>query len=457
MPTATARRWRSELVLTFAQADIRTFGGSEWSALTDMRDLGFRFGVEDVTDFDYEFTALCAAGFAFVKLDAATLLAGLAAPNGTMAADEVCRNLSELGLTLIVGNIDDEAMRGRVLDAGVPLGQGGSVRSARAGRRRRLCRSGPRSRLRFTRAAARQMPCRRPRPLLTPPSRSSARSRRSPSGTSAWLVDIWGVIHNGVRPFTDACAACARYREGGGIVVLVSNSPRPNDGVAAQLDGIGVPRASWDAIVTSGDVARTLIARYAGRPILSHRTRARSGDTSPGSTSKRVTADGAEAIVCTGLFDDERETPDDYAATLQQCLARGLPMICANPDVMVERGGRMIYCAGAIARAYEALGGKVEYAGKPYAPIYALTFATLEKLKPGSADKAKLLAIGDGVGTDIAGAAEAGVRSVFVASGVHVKGGLDAKAVEALFPPAFAAPHRGHDARSPGNSAASVA
>jgi EAL domain-containing protein (putative c-di-GMP-specific phosphodiesterase class I) len=114
----------AELVLTFAQADIRTFGGSEWSALTDMRDLGFRFGVEDVTDFDYEFTALCAAGFAFVKLDAATLLSGLAAPNGTMAADEVCRNLSELGLTLIVGGIADETVRGQVIAAGVPLGQG---------------------------------------------------------------------------------------------------------------------------------------------------------------------------------------------------------------------------------------------------------------------------------------------------------------------------------------------
>jgi cyclic-di-GMP phosphodiesterase TipF (flagellum assembly factor) len=114
----------SELVMTFAQADVRTFGGSEWSALTDMRDLGFRFGVEDVTDFDYEFTALCAAGFAFVKLDAATLLAGLAAPNGTMSGEEVCRNLSELGLTLIVDNIGDEAVRAQMLAAGVPLGQG---------------------------------------------------------------------------------------------------------------------------------------------------------------------------------------------------------------------------------------------------------------------------------------------------------------------------------------------
>ncbi len=113
-----------DLVLTFAQADVRTFGGSEWSALTDMRDLGFRFGVEDVTDFDYEFTVLCAAGFAFVKLDAATLLAGLAAPNGAMSAEEVCNNLSELGLTLIVTGIDDEDIRDKVAAAGVPLGQG---------------------------------------------------------------------------------------------------------------------------------------------------------------------------------------------------------------------------------------------------------------------------------------------------------------------------------------------
>lgn len=114
-----------ELVLTFAQADVRTFGGSEWSALTDMRDLGFRFGVEEVSDFDYEFTALCAAGFAFVKLDAATLIGGLAAPGGSMAADEVCRSLSELGLTVVVTNVNDEATRDRVLAAGVPLGQGG--------------------------------------------------------------------------------------------------------------------------------------------------------------------------------------------------------------------------------------------------------------------------------------------------------------------------------------------
>jgi HAD superfamily hydrolase (TIGR01459 family) len=252
-------------------------------------------------------------------------------------------------------------------------------------------------------------------------------------GMSAWLTDIWGVMHNGVRPFADACAACARFRASGGIVVLVSNSPRPNDSVAAQLDGIGVPRAAWDAIVTSGDVARTLIGGYAGRPVY-HIGPQRDLATFAGLDIKRVLPEAADVIVCTGLFDDERETPADYTEALGACRARDLLMVCANPDLMVERGGRMIYCAGAIARAYEEMGGKVEYAGKPYLPIYELTFATLESLKPGSSDKTRLLAIGDGIHTDIAGAAAAGVRSVFVASGVHVKGGLDAGAIAALFP-----------------------
>ncbi len=252
-------------------------------------------------------------------------------------------------------------------------------------------------------------------------------------GTSAWLVDIWGVIHNGVRPFEDACAACARYREGGGLVVLVSNSPRPHPSVLAQLDGIGVPRTTFDAIVTSGDVARTLVSGYTGRQVL-HIGPERDLGIFAGLDIELVQPEDADAVVCTGLFNDEHEGPDDYTEILSACLAQRLPMICANPDIMVERGGRMIYCAGAIARAYEGAGGDVAYAGKPYLPIYDLTFATLEGLKAGSSEKAGLLAIGDGVATDISGAAAAGIRSVFVASGVHVKGGLDAVAVDELFP-----------------------
>lgn len=253
-------------------------------------------------------------------------------------------------------------------------------------------------------------------------------------GTSAWLVDIWGVIHNGVKPYLDACAACARFREAGGLVVLVSNSPRPHASVLAQLDGIGVPRTTFDAIVTSGDVARTLVSAYAGQAVL-HIGPERDLGIFAGLDIARVEPEAADAVVCTGLFNDEHETPDDYTDILTACLARRLPMICANPDIVVERGGRMIYCAGSIARAYEGAGGEVALAGKPYLPIYDLTFATLEGLRAGSSDKSRLLAIGDGLATDIAGAAAVGVRSVFVASGVHVPGGLDADAVEALFPP----------------------
>lgn len=252
--------------------------------------------------------------------------------------------------------------------------------------------------------------------------------------TSAWLVDIWGVMHNGVEPFVPACEACRTFRDGGGLVVLVSNSPRPREGVAAQLDRIGVPRTAYDAIISSGDVARTLIEAYAGRAVL-HLGPERDLPIFAGIDVRRVGAEQADAVVCTGLYDDERETPNDYAQTLTACASRGLPLICANPDLTVERGGRIIYCAGAIAQAYERLGGAVTYAGKPYLPIYDLALATLERMRPGSSDRSRLLAIGDGVRTDLAGAAAAGVRSLFVASGVHVAGRLDDTALEALFPP----------------------
>jgi HAD superfamily hydrolase (TIGR01459 family) len=250
--------------------------------------------------------------------------------------------------------------------------------------------------------------------------------------TFAWFADIWGVMHNGVRPFPEACDACERFRQQGGIVLLLSNSPRPREGVAQQLDRIGVPRTSWDVIVSSGDVARTMIERYAGRPIL-HLGPERDLAIFAGLDVERVGPDRAKAVVCTGLFDDDRETPADYAVTLAACTKRALPMICANPDIEVERDGRLVYCAGALARAYESLGGKVDYAGKPYLPIYELAFATLQSLRPGAGEPSRVLAIGDGIHTDIAGAMAAGVRSVFVASGLHASGGLDASSLEALF------------------------
>lgn len=235
-----------------------------------------------------------------------------------------------------------------------------------------------------------------------------------------WFVDIWGVMHNGVRPFATSVAACEAFRKQGGTILLVTNSPRPRESVARQLNSIGVARSAYDGIVSSGDVSRSLIEFWGGEPIL-HIGPERdlpifaNLQASPGAS----VADAAVAV-CTGLYDDEKETPDHYAQMLANLKSRDVPMICANPDQKVERDGRLIYCAGAIARAYEALGGNVSYAGKPFQPIYdlALELGTDTRGKPVAKDR--VLAIGDGVSTDIAGAANFGIRSVFIASAVDV-------------------------------------
>jgi HAD superfamily hydrolase (TIGR01459 family) len=251
----------------------------------------------------------------------------------------------------------------------------------------------------------------------------------------AWLVDIWGVMHNGVKPFVPAVSACEKFRAAGGTVLLLSNAPRPASGVAAQLDRIGVARTAWDAIVSSGDAARAFVSAYAPGPVF-HLGPERDLSIYDGLGVSRGPADAAKAIVCTGLFDDETETPGTYTALLKSCNARGLPMVCANPDLTVERGGRIIYCAGAVAGAYEALGGHVTYAGKPHLPVYDMAFAELALLRGHDVSREAVLAIGDGIRTDIAGAANANVQSVYIASGVHLGlgGVLDASELATLFP-----------------------
>ncbi len=253
--------------------------------------------------------------------------------------------------------------------------------------------------------------------------------------TEAWLVDLWGVMHNGVAPFPGAVEACRRFREQGGLVVLLSNAPRPWMSVAGQLERIGVPRETYDAIVSSGDATRLLL-RERGRANIYHLGPDRDLGLYDGLGVSRVEAARAEAIVCTGLFNDETETAADYRVPLQDFAARALPMICANPDLSVERGDRAIPCAGAVAKLYEDLGGAVTYAGKPYPGVYAMAFEAIEGRAGRPVPKEKILAIGDGVRTDIAGAAAAGVRSVYIASGVHMAPGarLDAEALLGLFP-----------------------
>ncbi len=252
-----------------------------------------------------------------------------------------------------------------------------------------------------------------------------------------WLCDVWGVMHDGLSPFASAAHACRAHRAGGGTLMLISNSPRPGAGVALQLDQIGVPRDCYDGIVTSGDVCQALLSRRGGervfllgperdRPILD------------GLDVHLVGPADAELVLCTGLFDDETQTPDDYTELLASLKEKGLPMICANPDLMVERGNRLIYCAGALAAAYEQLGGEVAYTGKPHPPIYDLAQARVQALRGAAPRRTDILAIGDGMKTDMAGAAARGYDALFVASGLHVSSmgddvPLDPAVISALF------------------------
>lgn len=238
-------------------------------------------------------------------------------------------------------------------------------------------------------------------------------------GSEAWLVDVWGVMHNGIAPFAESVAACRAFRAKGGYVLLLTNAPRPADAVVQQLERVGVPRDAYDAVLSSGDVTRGLVQAWAGRRI-HHVGPERDLGIFEGMDISFATSIDAEIVVCTGLIDDETETPDDYAITLRGFQRRGILMICANPDLKVERGNRIVFCAGAIAQSYEALGGDVVYSGKPHLPIYELAIDTVARGLGRPVGKDRILAIGDGVLTDIKGASGAGIRNVFIASGIHV-------------------------------------
>ena len=248
----------------------------------------------------------------------------------------------------------------------------------------------------------------------------------------AWIVDIWGVMHNGARAYAAASEACRRFRRGGGIVVLLSNAPRPFRAVVHQLAAVGVDPESYDGGLTSPDVTRGLLEAWSGRSLL-HIGPERDKGLFEGLTARLATPDAAEAIVCSGLWDDSSETPANYEALFEVLAARRLAMLCANPDLVVERGNKLVYCAGALAALYAQKGGEVIYAGKPHVPIYERTFATLERLAGRALARERILAIGDGIDTDLLGAHRAGLRSLFIASAVHLPGGLDARTLDELF------------------------
>lgn len=233
------------------------------------------------------------------------------------------------------------------------------------------------------------------------------------------FCDVWGVLHNGEMAYPAAPGALRRAREAGKCVILLTNSPRPRADVKMQLAALNVHDDCYDEVVTSGDVTRVLIA--SAPPEVFHIGATRDLSLYVGTHAELVEEQDAKVIVCTGLFDDETENPEDYAPLLARLRARDLPFICANPDIVVERGERMIFCAGAIARAYSLLGGRTLVAGKPHAPIYELALKEAEKIKGHPVDRARVLAIGDGLLTDVKGAMNNNIDLLYVSSGIHAK------------------------------------
>jgi HAD superfamily hydrolase (TIGR01459 family) len=235
------------------------------------------------------------------------------------------------------------------------------------------------------------------------------------------LSDVWGVVHNGVAATPQACDALVCFRDQGGTVVLITNAPRPGEVVArSTLDRLGVPRTAYDGIVSSGDVTRALIVARAGKRLL-HIGPERDVGIFAGLDAPISALESADYAVCSGLTDDTVETPQDYHALIERMRGRGLTMICANPDVVVERGDQLVYCAGAIADLYAAAGGEVIFAGKPYRPIYEQALAIAQAARGKAVAHDRVLAIGDSVRTDLKGAAAFGIDCLFVTAGIHAE------------------------------------
>jgi HAD superfamily hydrolase (TIGR01459 family) len=236
------------------------------------------------------------------------------------------------------------------------------------------------------------------------------------------LCDVWGVVHNGIAAFPDACDALMRARARGAMVVFITNAPRPSPVIVRQLEKLHVPRESYDAIVTSGDVTRGVIGTRPGQSIFHlGPMRDRSIFTDMGVDVRFAPLESADYVVCSGLDDDDVTTPDDYRGPLETMLARKLFMVCGNPDMVVERGDRLVYCAGSLADLYATMGGEVLYAGKPFKLIYEMALAKAEAVGGRKVVPARVLAIGDSVRTDLRGAHTAGIDFLFITSGIHAE------------------------------------
>ena len=236
-------------------------------------------------------------------------------------------------------------------------------------------------------------------------------------GYDILLCDVWGCYHNGVAPYTAAVDALRQFRAGGGVVALLTNAPRPGHAVQRHLDAMSAPRTSYDTIVSSGDSARAVIE--------SHQFGRRLHIVGPekdraiweGADVEPAPLKDCDAILCTGLFDDRFETPADYVNLVKAGVAQDIPLLCANPDIIVDRGAQRLYCAGAIAREYARAGGRVQYFGKPHLPIYELALRRVGQFASAVSPQ-RVLCIGDGIATDVLGAENAGLACLFISGGL---------------------------------------
>ena len=239
----------------------------------------------------------------------------------------------------------------------------------------------------------------------------------------ALFVDLWGCVHNGVTAFPDAVAALQAYRKTGGTVVLVTNAPRPRASVTTQIAKMGVPDDAWDTIATSGDSARTAMYRGAvGQKVFFIGEERDTNFFDPIGVVDEpvdiqiVPLEEAEGIVCTGPFDPMADI-DDLRPQLLYAKQKGMKLLCANPDIVVDRGDVREWCAGAVAKLYTEMGGESLYTGKPHPPIYDLARLRLGESNR-KTDSASILAIGDGVLTDIQGAQGEDIDSLFISGGL---------------------------------------
>lgn len=267
-------------------------------------------------------------------------------------------------------------------------------------------------------------------PLLRPSARIAPLSELL-DRYDGLLCDIWGVLHNGDAAFSDAVDALCRARAFGRFVILITNAPRLSKDIYPQLARLGVPPESFDSIITSGDVTAQLIAKQPDAPLF-HFGPERDKSILEGLTNPIVDHSDAKLCLLTGPLDDTIETTDIYHDLLEQMHENAVEMICANPDLVVRSGNRMVICAGSIAQRYAHLGGKVSFAGKPQPAIYEEALRRAAFLTGRDIAKSRLLAIGDGLATDIKGAADNGFDAYFIVGGIHASEFDELNAQEAV-------------------------